>query len=475
MKRSFIKIIIIAILPLLVSGGLFAQHQHQHELSIYGGGGLSSLNYESTFGDQKNGLGGQFGLGYHFFFAPKWALGTGVEFACYNAKFNMNNLEIRRYPTIDSEGESFEFRSTVRNYKEKQRATMLQIPLMLYHQSKPTESRLQYFGAVGAKYGIAMNGKYNNTASISNAGYYAYEDALYDTQEFMGFGDFPNRKSNGGLDFINTFLLSVEAGVKWRLNESWSLYAGVYLDYGLNNIMEKQNVTSLPSLVAYNSANPSAFAVNSIVQSQYTQGGGAAQAFTNKITPIALGIKLRLAFGKDCKREKPQPQPQIIEPAPPTETKLVAKDKPESDEIPVVVEETPEEPVVEEATPKDVDEGMPEAVKRQIERPIDNYALNQIDIAAYQKERLDEKIALLQQYPKVQFHIYGHTCNMGTKEANERIGLGRAANAKAYMISKGIAESRILGIASKRDAEPVVPNSSEENRRMNRRVVIVLE
>jgi len=458
---------------LLISGRLFAQHLH--ELSVYGGGGLSTLAYKVTDGQQKHGLGGHFGLGYHFFFAPKWGIGTGGELAFYNARYNLNNLNIN-YMTTDMNGDPFDFRSTVNSYKEKQHAMLLQIPLMLYHQSKQTDSKLQYYGAVGGKYGISMNGKYSNTASLSNAGYYAYEDALYDTQEFMGFGYFPGRKANGGLDFKSLFFLSAEAGVKWRLNESWSLYTGVYVDYGLNNIMEKQNVMSMPSLVAYNRTNPTEFGVNSIVQSQYTQGGGVPQAFTDKITPIAVGIKLRLAFGKDCGR-KGEAQP--VQKVAPKTDKLVdekaPKDAEEEAPEPVVVEETPEPVVIEEVPEVVEDNDIPEAVKRIIEQPIDNYALNQTDVADYQRERLDEKIVLLQQYPKVQFYIYGHTCDLGTKEVNERVGLGRAAQAKAYMISKGIAESRILSISSKRDTEPVVLNSNEENRRKNRRVVIILE
>ena len=471
MKRQFITMILL----LLASGGLFAQHQH--EISVYGGGGLSSLNYKPTFGDQKLRLGGHTGIGYHFFFAPKWAIGTGLEFACYNAKFTMNNLDVR-YMTTDRDGDRFEFRSMVNDYEEKQRATMLQIPLMLQFQTPMAESTRQFYAAAGGKIGFPLNGKYNNKASFINAGYYAHENALYDTQEFMGFGAFPNRKTKGGLDFKTAFFLSAEAGIKWRLNDKFSLYTGAYLDLGLNNIVKTQNAASQPFIVEYNNANPTAFAANSIIKSQYPQGGNATtQAFTEKVKPIALGIKVRLAFGKDCKRspkEKPVIEaPERVEKTPEEPKPVVEEPTPE--ETPVVEEKTPEKPVVEDKTPDVVKEGMPDAVKRQIEQPIDNYVISHMEVASYQRQRLDEKIALLQQYPNARFRIYGHTCDLGNEAVNERIGLGRAANAKAYLISKGIAESRILSISSKRDTEPVVPNSSEENRKKNRRVVIIIE
>ena len=464
-------------IALFLFGGIveiFAQHDH--EFSVYGGGGLSSLIYKTTIGDPKLGLGGHFGLGYQFFFTPNWGVGTGVEIACYNARFKMNNLDIR-YMTTDGDGDRFEFRSLVNSYKEKQRATMLQIPLMLQFQTNKPDSKRQFFVAAGGKAGFPMKGKFSNDASFKNAGYYEYENSLYDTQEFMGFGNFPNRKEKGGLDFKTAFLLSAEAGIKWKLNDKWSLYTGLYLDYGLNNI--KEATTSLPFHVEYNRNDPPEFSTGSIFQSQYAQSGGAPQSFTEKITPIAAGIKLRLTFGKDCKKDdKPATQ---VTPAP-TPITDVKEEEPEIvDEEPIVeeepvIEEKPvveKEPIVKEE-PK-IDKNVPDAVKRQIERPIDNYVISNTDVASYQSQRLDEKIALLQQYPNSRFYIYGHTCDLGTDAVNERIGLGRATHAKAYMISKGIDESRILGIASKRDTEPVVPNSSEENRRKNRRVEIILE
>ena len=493
MKRQFTKIIAIAILPLWVSGRLFAQHDH--EFSVYGGGGLSTLAYKVTTGEQRLGLGGHFGLGYHFFFTPEWGLGTGAELAFYNARFKTNNLSVN-YMTTDMQGANFEFRSMVNNLKERQHAMMLQIPLMLQFQTNKSDSKHQFFAAAGGKAGIPLKGKYRTTANLNNAGYYAYEDALYDTQTFMGFGNFPGKKANGDLDFKTTFFLSAEAGVKWKLNNSWSLYTGIYLDYGLNNIKESQDIATQPFLVAYNWINPPEFGVNSILQSKYyssSSSSGSTKTFTDKITPIAVGIKLRLAFGIDCNRKATKSTSRVATKTDKTATEKALTDA-EEDAARKAEEDAARKAADEAARKAEADRLAQEqeaqraaaakaqqeadalnAAKRQIEQPIDNYNLNQIDPGDYQRQKLDEKIVLLQQYPALQFYIYGHTCDLGTFNANERIGLGRATKAKSYMISKGIAESRILNIASKRDTEPVVPNDNEENRKKNRRVVIKVE
>ena len=494
MKKQ-VKILSMTLFLILGGRGLFAQHQH--ELSLYGGGGLSTLNYKTTFGDQKFGLGGQYGFGYHFFFSPKWGLGTGVEPTYYNARFNMSNLGIN-YMAIDKDGAAFEFRSTVKSYKEKQHALLLQIPLMLQFQTNNPDSKRQFYIAAGGKAGIPLQGDYSNTASLSNAGFYEHEQSLYDTQEFMGFGNFPNKKSKGKLDFKTVYFLSAETGFKWRLKDKWSLYAGIYVDYGLNNMLEKQKVAFMPSVVAYNKANPPAFAVNSVLQSQYTQNGKAAQGFTEKITPIAAGIKLRLAFGMTGKRAKDLPEPQV---APTTNNNYAADAKRAAEEAARKAAEEAARKAAEEAALKAAAEraaaeriaadrmaqeqeaqrrAQQEAnalntAKRQIEQPIDNYAQSQTNLTGQQQQKLEEKVVLLQQYPNLQFYIFGHTCESGSKEANERAGLSRAASAKAYMLSKGITANRILGIASKRDTEPLTPNTSEENRKKNRRVQLVIQ
>ena len=479
MRRTFINVIVIAILNLLMSGGVFAQHTH--EISVYSGGGLSTLYYQVTTGEHKFGYGGHVGLGYHFFFTPKWGLGTGAEVALYNTTFNVKGLNTN-YMITDMEGHAFEFRSVVNDYQERQSAMLLQIPLMLQFQTNREDSRRQFFMAVGGKFGIPMNGLFRNTTSLSNAGYYEYENSLYDTQEFMGFGNYNGRKNNGSWDFEKTFFAAFETGIKWKLNDNWSLYTGIYIDYGLNNIRKKQDVSTLPSFVAYNRAQPPDFAVNSIFESQHMQNGNS-QVFTDHITPIAAGIKLRLTFGKNGKR---------------SETKTTKKEKTKTETVYVeVVKEcececececpTGEEcncpateacdckAAAEEEARKAAEAAALETAKKQIELPINNYSLPIEKVGDYQRGRLDEKIAILKQYPHLRFYIYGHTCDLGTHEANERVGLGRAENTKQYLISNGIDPSRILGIASKRDTEPLVPNTSEDNRKYNRRVEIIVE
>ena len=151
----------------------------------------------------------------------------------------------------------------------------------------------------------------------------------------------------------------------------------------------------------------------------------------------------------------------------------VIDDQPIANNVQTLEDDEAARKAADEASRKNEENAL-NAAKKLIELPIDQYALNQTEPAAYQIQRLDEKIVLLQQYPNLRFYIYGHTCDIDTRNANERVGFGRHAQAKAYLISKGIDESRILGCESKRDTQPVAPNTSEANRRKNRRVQLII-
>ena len=287
---KLIKYIIIAVAGLMSCTALVGQSQH--ELSIYAGGGLSTLNYKTTIGDQKDGFGGQFGVGYQYFFTGNIGLNTGLELSLHNAKTTFGNVS-DRYMAKDIDGQNFEFRSTVSNYEEKQNAMFLNIPIMLQYQF---EGENKFYIAAGGKIGIPVNGKYKTSgATIKNSGYYPQEDLEHTTQEFLGFGTFTGRDMDDDVDFKVAFILSAELGMKWKIGDNLSLYTGAYLDYGLNDI---QKDSRTKNFVAYNTANPKEFTTNSILASKFSMDGNTIMTFTDKVSPLAAGIKIRLAFSK---------------------------------------------------------------------------------------------------------------------------------------------------------------------------------
>ncbi|GHV68711.1 hypothetical protein FACS1894199_16380 [Bacteroidia bacterium] len=90
------------------------------------------------------------------------------------------------------------------------------------------------------------------------------------------------------------------------------------------------------------------------------------------------------------------------------------------------------------------------------------------------KMELNRKARQMEKYPDMKIIIEGHTCNLGVTETNLVIGQMRADVAKNYLVNQGIAPERIKTV-SKAETEPLLPNTSEDNRRKNRRIEFVVE
>ncbi|MCB0602352.1 MAG: OmpA family protein, partial [Saprospiraceae bacterium] len=67
--------------------------------------------------------------------------------------------------------------------------------------------------------------------------------------------------------------------------------------------------------------------------------------------------------------------------------------------------------------------------------------------------------------------ITGHTCDLGPEASNYHLGMWRAEVVRDYLTKLGVDPGRIT-VASKGENDPMVPNTSAENRKKNRRAEI---
>ncbi len=88
-------------------------------------------------------------------------------------------------------------------------------------------------------------------------------------------------------------------------------------------------------------------------------------------------------------------------------------------------------------------------------------------------KRLDDVVAILNENPTFKVQIDGHTDSQGKDEYNQDLSDRRAASVKAYLVSKGIAESR-LGSTGYGETKPVADNTKAVGRAQNRRVEMTL-
>jgi outer membrane protein OmpA-like peptidoglycan-associated protein len=70
--------------------------------------------------------------------------------------------------------------------------------------------------------------------------------------------------------------------------------------------------------------------------------------------------------------------------------------------------------------------------------------------------------------------IQGHTDNIGDKSYNQELSLKRSESIKNQLVKRGINENRIKTVGLG-DNQPTADNSSEQGRKQNRRIEIIIE
>jgi outer membrane protein OmpA-like peptidoglycan-associated protein len=85
---------------------------------------------------------------------------------------------------------------------------------------------------------------------------------------------------------------------------------------------------------------------------------------------------------------------------------------------------------------------------------------------------LDEVASVLNDNPKISLEVQGHTDNVGGDGYNMNLSQKRADSVRAYLVSKGIAPSRLVS-KGYGFHQPLVPNTTASNRELNRRVQFI--
>jgi OOP family OmpA-OmpF porin len=100
------------------------------------------------------------------------------------------------------------------------------------------------------------------------------------------------------------------------------------------------------------------------------------------------------------------------------------------------------------------------------------FATGQAAITPASDQVLSDLLAVLTANADWKLRIEGHTDNVGDKAANLKLSNARAAAVAAWLTGKGIDAGR-LSVAGLGDTQPVGPNTTEEGRARNRRVVLI--
>jgi outer membrane protein OmpA-like peptidoglycan-associated protein len=94
------------------------------------------------------------------------------------------------------------------------------------------------------------------------------------------------------------------------------------------------------------------------------------------------------------------------------------------------------------------------------------------DIKPEGRVKLDSAVTILNRFPDMRVEIQGHTDSIATEQYNIGLSNRRANSVKAYLMSKGIAESRLMtrGFG---ETSPAADNGTAAGRALNRRVILI--
>lgn len=90
-----------------------------------------------------------------------------------------------------------------------------------------------------------------------------------------------------------------------------------------------------------------------------------------------------------------------------------------------------------------------------------------------QRNQLKSMVQGFVSEPRAEFFVNGFTDDTGTPDINEQVSFARARSVSEVLAALGIPESQIH-VQGWADANPMVPNDSEENRLLNRRVELTV-
>lgn len=488
----------------------------KHEFTIDAFGGVSQLNYKLNPDFAGSNVtypikpGGGAGIGYTWFFAPKFGLRTGAEFALYRGEFSasknpwefykMENGDLYGlfWTNISNLNGSSEISKDLITLKETQTLYSIQIPLMLEFITPVNALGTNHFyAALGARFLFNVTGSYKRSVDgwltefpdgnpdgkfgmemVGDEEALTFQRPIFGSN--MSADDYASRRvymgqlayqterrdySDEGKFMPGRFnvLASGELGFRWRLAPKLALYTGLYFDYGILSMIQSARKDLLVRLDA--DTEEWSFSQGSMLEKQFenikiTATEGDSKQLTPKInnygvspicsrlTNLGGGLKLRLAFGVGSKVH---------------EHSVVPAEKKKKEKKPV--EESKPEPVVEEV-PEEIQKTMADLSNTMFD--FDKYVIKE-----EAKAKLDDVVKWLLENPDVKVEVAGHTDNWGSDEYNQKLSENRAKAVYEYFVSKGVEKSRLRYVGYG-ELRPIATNATDEGRAQNRRVELTI-
>jgi outer membrane protein OmpA-like peptidoglycan-associated protein len=95
------------------------------------------------------------------------------------------------------------------------------------------------------------------------------------------------------------------------------------------------------------------------------------------------------------------------------------------------------------------------------------------DLKPGAREKLARISGILASHPGLHLEVEGHTDNVGTDDANQRLSERRGESVRVYLVQQGI-PSNTVGTIGLGETKPVATNGTAAGRQRNRRVELIV-
>jgi outer membrane protein OmpA-like peptidoglycan-associated protein len=102
------------------------------------------------------------------------------------------------------------------------------------------------------------------------------------------------------------------------------------------------------------------------------------------------------------------------------------------------------------------------------------FDFNKSTLSTASKDALIKFAKILKENSMMNIEIYGHTDNVGSLTANQKVSLDRAQAVANFLEAQGVSRSQFKDVLGKDYSMPVASNDTEAGRKQNRRVEVYM-
>lgn len=453
-----------------------AFQRYPHNIDVALGGGLHSVYFDpKEGGDHKNRFGGTAQVQYRYAPTDRWSFGIGIGLTSYCGKSVYDSLSYQRQYIEPEKGDTIDYNVRFRNWNEFQHVINFEIPFGVYYRIPLNKVWGLVIGGgvkldlpIYRKYKTSNSGddeymhltKYNHSTNVE----YGIEGEDMDQHGIGKKREFSGKAKMKGLG-VSGF---VDLGVTRPLKENMSLYIGAYFSHSLMNTMRDHE--------------------GELFDSRSMDYSGVVSSDLVKNTHLlATGVKVGLSFGfpkvdsaaiRAERFLKEQARLDSIAAEQARLDSIAAAEQARLDSIAAAEEAArlaAEKAKADSIANVELNKAK-EAVAYINKHIRVNFELGKANVKTTPEveENINFIVNYLNKDSSRKLVIYGHTCNLGKFEKNMELSKKRADAMKEVLVGRGCNANSIETIG-KGPTEPLVPNTSEANRKKNRRIDIQID